>query len=179
MADAVRARGLEAFRADVLAAAPFLAESIAMLTDWDQVKLLTVALDRLDRWHRRGLLAIGDAAHAMSPIGGVGINLAVQDAVAAANLLAGPLARGEEVDALLPKVQARRNFPTRVTQAIQNVVQKRIVVPTLAGRAATRPPAFLDVLRRFPVLQRLPGRLIGLGIRPEHVRSPAARQGNL
>jgi 2-polyprenyl-6-methoxyphenol hydroxylase-like FAD-dependent oxidoreductase len=174
LADSVRARGLEAMRGEIVAAAPFLAGTIDTLTNWDQVKLLTVALDRLERWHRPGLLAIGDAAHAMSPVGGVGINLAVQDAVAAANLLAGPLARGEDVDPLLPKVQARRSFPTRATQAVQKLVQQRIIVPTLAGEAATRPPAVFGMFRRFPVLQRLPGRLIGLGVRPERIRSPAA-----
>lgn len=145
------------------------------IRDWDDVKLLTVTVDRLDRWHRPGLLVIGDAAHAMSPIGGVGINLAIQDAVAAANVLAGPMAAGGDPDPLLAKVAARRLFPTRVTQRFQQLVQDRIIAPLLAGKFdRTTPPLAALALDRWPLLRRIPGRLLGLGVRPEHVRSPAA-----
>ena len=174
-ADAVRARGIAAFRDDVAQAAPELRAAAAELTGWGQVKLLSVALDRLTRWHCPGLLAIGDAAHAMSPVGGVGINLAIQDAVAAANLLAGPMAAGQGVDGLLARVQARRMFPTRVTQAIQRIAQRRIIGRVLAADLVlTRAPLALRAIRRFPVLARIPARVVGLGVRPEHVRSPVA-----
>ena len=139
----------------------------------DEVKLLAVALDRLDRWSRPGLLAIGDAAHAMSPIGGIGINLAVQDAVAAANILAASIARGEDVDALLPKVQERRLLPTRLIQAGQKAAQDRIIGRVLGGGPIVV-PRIVKLLDRFPLLRRLPGRMIGLGFRRERVRSPAA-----
>lgn len=174
-ADAVRARGLDAFRAETLRAAPELGEAIEAITDWDQVKLLSVSLDRLTRWHRPGLLAIGDAAHAMSPIGGVGINLAVQDAVAAANALAAPLSRGESVDHLLGEVQARRIFPTRAIQGVQRMVQRRIIGRVLGSTVTLkRPPLAMRLLKRFPILARIPGRAVGLGIRREHIRSPEA-----
>jgi len=176
-ADRVRARGLDAFRAEIARTAPELAGKADALRGWDEVKLLTVTLDRLIRWHRPGLLAIGDAAHAMSPIGGVGINLAIQDAVAAANILAGPLAAGADVDPLLARVQARRMFPTRIIQAIQRAVQTRIIGPVLEEEGdgtALAPPLALRLLDAVPLLQRIPARLVGLGVRPEHVRSPAA-----
>ena len=128
-------------------------------------------VDRLKRWHRPGLLCIGDAAHAMSPIGGVGINLAVQDAVAAANLLAAPLRGGTLTEADLARVQRRRTPPTVATQLLQRVIQRRVVAPTLAGRAPPRPPRVVRLLARFPALQVLPARLIGVGFRPEHVRT--------
>ncbi len=140
----------------------------------DDLHLLSVALDRLDTWHRPGLLAIGDAAHAMSPIGGIGINLAIQDAVAAANILAGPLARGENPDPLLRKVQARRLFPTRVIQAGQKAAQDNVIGTVLSGAPIVDAPAALKLLDRFPLLRRIPGRIIGLGVRRERVRSPAA-----
>jgi 2-polyprenyl-6-methoxyphenol hydroxylase-like FAD-dependent oxidoreductase len=136
--------------------------------------LLTVALDRLTCWHRPGLLAIGDAAHAMSPIGGIGINLAIQDAVAAANALAGRMARGEPIDGLLDKVQARRLFPTRLVQSAQKLAQDAIIGRVLGGGAITRAPLAIRLLDRFPLLRRIPGRLIGLGIRREHVTSGTA-----
>ena len=139
----------------------------------DDVKLLSVALDRLTSWARPGLLAIGDAAHAMSPIGGIGINLAIQDAVAAANILAGPLARGNDVDQLLRKVQERRLFPTRIIQAGQKAAQDRIIGRVLSG-GPVRAPRFVKLLDRVPMLRRIPGRIIGLGVRRERVRSPAA-----
>jgi len=140
----------------------------------DDLHLLSVALDRLDCWHRPGLLAIGDAAHAMSPIGGIGINLAIQDAVAAANILAGPLARGEAADPLLHKVQARRTLPTRVIQAGQKLAQDNVIGTVLSGAPIVDAPAILKLLNRFPLLRRIPGRIIGLGVRRERVQSPAA-----
>lgn len=171
-AAAVRARGIDAFRADVAATAPVLADGIGVLTDWDAVKLLSVSLDRLTRWSRPGLLAIGDAAHAMSPVGGVGINLAIQDAVAAANILAGPMLRGEAIDPLLGDVQRRRMFPVRVIQAMQRAAHARGIGAALGG--TLRPPLALRLLDRVPLLQRIPARIIGLGIRREHIRSPRA-----
>ena len=177
-AEALRARGIEDFRAGVAAAAPFLAEAAAELQDWNQVKLLTVELDRLTCWHRPGLLAIGDAAHAMSPMGGVGINLAIQDAVAAANFLARPLANGEEVDSLLGRVQRRRMLPTRIIQAMQRAAQNRLIERiVLRNVPIRRPPRLVRLMQRFPILQRLPARLIGIGFRAEHVRSPDAGLG--
>jgi 2-polyprenyl-6-methoxyphenol hydroxylase-like FAD-dependent oxidoreductase len=136
----------------------------------DDLHLLSVALDRLDRWHRPGLLAIGDAAHAMSPIGGIGINLAIQDAVAAANILAGRLARGEDADPLLYKVQRRRLLPTRVIQAGQKLVQDNVIGTVLSGAPIEDAPAVVKLLDRFALLRRIPGRIIGLGVRRERVR---------
>jgi 2-polyprenyl-6-methoxyphenol hydroxylase-like FAD-dependent oxidoreductase len=147
------------------------------LTSMEQMHLLTVTLDRLDRWHRPGLLAIGDAAHAMSPVGGVGINLAIQDAVAAANILAAQLARGEGVDPLLAKVQARRMLPTRLVQAGQRFAQERIIGAVLRPDVRIdRLPWPVRMLNRFAWLRRIPGRMIGLGVRRERVQSPAARR---
>ncbi|MBS0503812.1 MAG: FAD-dependent oxidoreductase [Proteobacteria bacterium] len=170
------ARGIDAIRAEVAAAAPDL--DLAELDDISDLHLLTVTLDRLTRWHRPGLLAIGDAAHAMSPIGGIGINLAIQDAVAAANALAGPLAKGANVDILLERVQRRRMFPTRVIQAGQKAAQDNLIGRLLdtAGPPITKAPLVVRLLDRFPLLQRIPGRIIGLGIRREHVHSPDATQ---
>ncbi len=174
-AERLRADGLANFRDDVAQTAPLLANATAELIDWHQVKLLTVSLDRLDRWHRPGLLVIGDAAHAMSPIGGVGINLAVQDAVAAANILAAPLATGASVDHLLGKVQRRRMPPTRIVQAMQRTAQNRLIAAViLKGAPITRAPWIVRLMQRFPVLQRIPAYMIGIGFRAEHVRSPVA-----
>jgi 2-polyprenyl-6-methoxyphenol hydroxylase-like FAD-dependent oxidoreductase len=174
MAEEVRARGIEPFRAEVLGIAPMLGERIATVKSWDDVKLLSVSLDRLERWHRPGLLVIGDAAHAMSPIGGVGINVAVQDAVAAANALAGPMAAGEDVDPLLDRVAKRRLPAVRITQGFQRAAQQRIISPLLMRQGgAFEPPRALEWLDRYPVLRRIPAALIGFGWRPEHVRSPA------
>lgn len=171
----IRARGIAALRDKIEKAVPELGNLDMALTDMDQMHLLTVALDRLDRWHRPGLLAIGDAAHAMSPIGGVGINLAIQDAVAAANILAGPMQAGEPVDRLLGKVEKRRLFPTRVVQAGQKLAQNRVIDRLLAPDSRlNRPPLLVRLLDRFPTLRRIPGRIIGLGVRREHVRSPNA-----
>jgi 2-polyprenyl-6-methoxyphenol hydroxylase-like FAD-dependent oxidoreductase len=168
----IRARGLDAFRAEVAAFAPHLADRVHELAAWDDIKLLTVAVDRLPRWYRDGLLCIGDAAHAMSPIGGVGINLAIQDAVAAANLLAEPLITGRLTTEDLHRVQRRRNWPTRVTQGLQLVVQNRVIGPMLAQTGDMPVPTVLRLMARFPVLRRIPARLVGVGVRPEHVRSP-------
>ena len=170
---AVRAKGLPAFRDDIVRLAPFLRDRVAELRDWDDVKLLTVAVDRLERWWRPGLLCIGDCAHAMSPIGGVGINLAVQDAVAAANILAVPLRDGALHDAHLAAVERRRRFPTRATQALQVAVQHRVIDPALRSDRPIGAPWPLRLLSHLPLLPRLPARLIGIGFRPEHVRSPA------
>jgi 2-polyprenyl-6-methoxyphenol hydroxylase-like FAD-dependent oxidoreductase len=175
MADAIRERGLDAFRADVAATAPLLTPGVDDLQSWDQVKLLTVELDRLTTWHRPGLLAIGDAAHAMSPIGGVGINLAVQDAVAAANYLAGPMADGSDVDDLLWRVQRRRMLPTRIIQAMQRTAQNRIIDRVvLKNVPISGPPRLIRLMQRFPILQRIPAWLIGMGVRREHINSPDA-----
>src|SRR2546426_363695 len=164
-----RARGLAAFRDEVARLADARADASA-LRDWEDVKLLTVRVDRLARWFRPGVLCLGDAAHAMSPVGGVGINLAIQDAVAAANLLAAPLREGRVSAEDLARVQRRREWPTRVTQRVQVLVQNRIVRRVLQRRRPLRPPPAVRLLARFPRLRRLPGRLIGLGVRPEHVR---------
>ena len=173
-AEAYQHRGIDAIREEVAAAAPEDLD-VAELDEISDLHLLTVKLDRLTTWNRRGLLAIGDAAHAMSPIGGIGINLAVQDAVAAANILAAPLARGEDVDPLLPKVQERRLFPTRVIQAGQKAAQDRIIGRLLQGTEPIRQaPLVVRLFDRYPVLRRIPGRIIGLGVRRERVRSPLA-----
>jgi 2-polyprenyl-6-methoxyphenol hydroxylase-like FAD-dependent oxidoreductase len=169
-----QARGIDAIREEVAAAAPPELD-LAELDDISDLHLLTVKLDRLTCWQRPGLLAIGDAAHAMSPIGGIGINLAVQDAVAAANVLAGPLACGEDVDPLLHEVQDRRLFPTRVIQAAQKLAQDNVIGRLLKpGEPLRNAPLLIRLLDRFPLLRRIPGRFIGLGVRRERVRSPAA-----
>jgi 2-polyprenyl-6-methoxyphenol hydroxylase-like FAD-dependent oxidoreductase len=168
--DEVKARGIGWLRDQFAALFPEL-DLTGGLESTDELFLLSVALDRLDCWHRPGLLAIGDAAHAMSPVGGIGINLAIQDAVAAANVLAGPLARGENVDALLEKVQKRRDWPTRVIQRGQKLAQARVIGAVLSGRPITRAPWPVRMLDRFPLLRRIPGRIIGLGVRRERVES--------
>jgi 2-polyprenyl-6-methoxyphenol hydroxylase-like FAD-dependent oxidoreductase len=167
-ADAVRAQGLEAFRARV---ADFVGPAAARrIVSLDDVKLLTVKVDRLETWHRPGLLCIGDAAHAMSPVGGIGINLAIQDAIATANLLVGPLRRGIPVEDDLRKVQERRSFPTRATQAFQTAVQNRLIDPVLRSTQEPSLPWLLRFLQRYaPFLQGVPARLIGIGFRREHV----------
>jgi 2-polyprenyl-6-methoxyphenol hydroxylase-like FAD-dependent oxidoreductase len=169
--DRLRERGLDAFRQTLVSIVPFVRDRVGELRDWNDIKLLTVLVDRLRRWHRPGLLCIGDAAHAMSPIGGVGINLAIQDAVAAANTLAGPLARGACSDADLARVQKRREWPTRVVQRAQLLAQERLIGPALSGGGPQQLPWALKLLRRFPMLRRIPARLVGVGIRPEHVES--------
>jgi len=173
-ADEVRHRGLPAFREGVARVLPFVADRVAELVDWEQIKLLTVRVDRLQRWYRPGLLCIGDAAHAMSPVGGVGINLAIQDAVAAANILFGPLLENRLSIDDLKKVQQRRDWPTRVTQRLQLMIQKRLIARALASDERFTPPLFVRLLAAFPPLRRIPARLIGMGVRPEHVRTIAA-----
>jgi len=165
----IKKRGLEAFRADVVAVAPFLRDRTEELKSWDQIKLLTVLVDRLRKWYRPGLLCIGDAAHAMSPIGGVGINLAIQDAVATANLLGERLSRGTVSIADLQRVQFRRELPTRITQAAQVFIQNRLIRRILGSNEQIQLPWLLRVLMRWPFLRRIPARLIGIGFRPEHV----------
>ena len=172
--DEIKAQGLDAFRDAVAGVAPLMRDRVQELRTWDDVKLLTVKIDRLVQWHRPGLLCIGDAAHAMTPIGGVGINLAVQDAVAAANRLAGPLAAGTVSDDDLAAVQRRRMFPTRMTQAFQVFVQNNVLTRVLAGRTTPVPPWPVRLVSACPVLQRIPARLVGLGVRPEHVETPQA-----
>jgi 2-polyprenyl-6-methoxyphenol hydroxylase-like FAD-dependent oxidoreductase len=168
----VQARGLEPFRADLSRMAPFLGDRTAEIAAWDDVKLLTVSVDRLTDWTRPGLLCIGDAAHTMSPVGGVGINLAIQDAVAAANLLAEGLRAGSVTLEDLRRVQHRRAFPARMTQAGQIFVQKRVITRVLAGRQPLSPPLILKLFGWFPLLRRIPARLVGIGVRPEHIRTP-------
>jgi len=171
--DKVQAAGLDAFRTRVRELAPFLGDRVNELADWEQVKLLTVRVDRLRHWYRPGLLCIGDAAHAMSPVGGVGINLAIQDAVAAANLLAAKLRDGDVTERDLEAVQRRRSFPTRVTQALQLAVQNRVIAPTLGATTNPTPPLVVRLFAQFAPLRRIPARIVGLGARPEHITSPA------
>jgi 2-polyprenyl-6-methoxyphenol hydroxylase-like FAD-dependent oxidoreductase len=173
----IRARGLDAFRGEVGRLAPFAEARLGEIRAWDDVKLLTVQVDRLRRWYRPGLLCIGDAAHAMSPVGGVGINLAIQDAVAAANRLAAPLAQGRVTTDDLRAVQRRRALPTRVTQWLQLAVQRRVIAPVLRTRAPLTAPLVFRLLTGVPFLRRGPGRLVGLGVHAEHVRSPARLAG--
>jgi 2-polyprenyl-6-methoxyphenol hydroxylase-like FAD-dependent oxidoreductase len=165
------ARDISEFRAMVLRLSPWLQDRVAELRSWDDVKLLTVSVDRLPVWHCEGLICIGDAAHAMSPIGGVGINLAVQDAVAAANILVGPLLAGTVTRQDLARIQARRMWPTQMTQRLQLFIQNRIIRRVLGGSKPLKPPFALKILGWFPVLQRIPARLIGIGVRPEHIRT--------
>jgi 2-polyprenyl-6-methoxyphenol hydroxylase-like FAD-dependent oxidoreductase len=167
----IHEKGLQAFRQSVASLAPFAADRVAELQDWDTIKLLTVKVDRLAQWYWPGLLCIGDAAHAMSPVGGVGINLAIQDAVAAANLLAGPLHEGRLTTEDLCRVQRRREWPTQVTQWLQVFVQNRLIKRVLDSTAALRPPLAMKLLARVPFFSRIPARLIGMGVRPEHVRT--------
>lgn len=175
----VRRQGLEAFREKVAQLAPYAKDRVVELRTWDDVKLLTVRVDRLIEWYRPGLLCIGDAAHAMSPVGGVGINLAIQDAVAAANILAGPLRAGRPSVEELEGVQKRREFPTRVTQWIQVAVQRRIIARVLDETKPFKPPFVVRMIGKFPLLQRIPARLIGIGIRPEHVNIPEVNQASI
>jgi 2-polyprenyl-6-methoxyphenol hydroxylase-like FAD-dependent oxidoreductase len=171
--DTIREKGLAALREDLVQVAPFLSGRVDELKDWNDIKLLSVAVDRLRQWSRPGLLCIGDSAHAMSPIGGVGINLAIQDAVAAANILARPLLDGEVSGQLLREVQRRREFPTRVTQGFQVFAHKHALDPALGNETRLRRlPLPFKLLQRFPVLRRIPARMVGVGVRPEHIRTP-------
>jgi 2-polyprenyl-6-methoxyphenol hydroxylase-like FAD-dependent oxidoreductase len=175
-AETFRAAGLEAFRQSIAKVAPTFADRVHELQDWGQIKLLTVKVNRLREWCRPGLLCIGDAAPAMSPIGGIGINLAIQDAVAAANILAPSFARGTPSLDDLKRVQRRREFPTRMTQNFQMAIQNNVMTRMLATKENPKPPLPVRLLNRFPRLRGLPARFIGLGIRPEHVQSPAAAE---
>ena len=167
----LQAEGLDAFRARLAKIAPFFAPQLPALASWDDVKLLSVQITDLATWWREGFLCIGDAAHAMSPVGGVGINLAIQDAVAAANILAAPLREGRLTPQLLQAVQKRRHWPARVTQRVQVAVQEQVLSPLLARTdAPATPPLAVKLLQRLPLLRRLPARLVGIGVRPERVR---------
>ncbi len=177
-ADALRERGIENLREEIASLQPFLRDRVGELRDWNDVSLLTVKVDRLTQWSRPGLLCIGDAAHAMSPVGGVGINLAIQDAVAAANLLYKKLGAGNLSDSDLHAVQRRREFPTRATQKLQVVVQNRVIRRVLSTSQPLKLPLPLKLLRRWPYLRRIPARIIGIGFRPEHVRTPDASHGS-
>lgn len=169
--DEIKAAGLEAFRREIVRASPNLAGGVAAIGSWDDVKLLTVKIDHLTTWHRPGLLCIGDAAHAMSPIGGIGINLAIQDAVAAANVLIPALRRGPVTDADLAAIQKRREWPTRATQRAQAFAQDQIIRRVLERKdPISGAPWPLRLLNRFPALRRIPARFLGLGLRPEHIR---------
>ena len=172
-ADELRQQGLPAFRQELVRLAPFLQDRVDELQDWDDIKLLTVAVDRLRRWFRPGLLCIGDAAHAMSPIGGVGINLAIQDAVAAANILGERLRQGTVSLGDLQAVQRRRTFPTRATQRMQVIVQNNVIRRVLGSTKPIRPPWPVKLLGRWKFLRRIPARVVGMGFRPEHVKTPA------
>jgi 2-polyprenyl-6-methoxyphenol hydroxylase-like FAD-dependent oxidoreductase len=172
-ADQLHQAGLGRLRASVAKLVPCLADRVDELRSWEDVRTLRVQVDRLPRWFRPGLLCIGDAAHAMSPIGGVGINLAIHDAVAAANLLVRPLRDGTLATRHLARVQLRRLLPTVVVQWGQRTIQDRFLSPLLAGRVPAKGPLVLRALRRYPVLQAVPARLVGIGVLPEHVRTPA------
>jgi len=169
-ADEVRARGLEAFRGAIVELMPNLRDRVGEIGSWDDVKLLTVKVNRLRRWYRPGLLCIGDAAHAMSPVGGVGN---IQDAVAAANRLVGPLRNGVVSERDLSDVQGRRMFPTRATQRVQVFIHDKFLSRVLASRTTPAPPWPVRLLDRWPILRRIPARIVGLGFRPEHVHTPS------
>jgi 2-polyprenyl-6-methoxyphenol hydroxylase-like FAD-dependent oxidoreductase len=166
----VHAAGLDAFRAEIVRLAPHFVDRVEELATWNDVKLLTVAVNRLARWDIPGMLCIGDAAHAMSPVGGVGVNLAVQDAVAAANVLVPRMRQGKATEADLRAIQKRRDFPTKATQRVQVLIQDRVISSVLKGQQAPKPPLPLRLLQRFPWLRRFPARAMGMGLRPEHIR---------
>ncbi|CAL62630.1 Monooxygenase, FAD binding [Herminiimonas arsenicoxydans] len=172
---AIRARGLHAFHAELAAVAPLFTDRVQLLQSWDDIKLLSVTVDRLEHWWKPGLLCIGDAAHAMSPVGGVGINLAIQDAVATANILsrslANPQVQAKALTPLLKQVQSRRLFPARITQAVQVAIQNRVLVPVI-GKQSTQAltiPWPLKLLNRWPVLRKIPAYAVGIGVQPEHI----------
>lgn len=172
----IKQKGLPVFRHELAEVVPFLHDRMNELQDWEQVKLLSVAIDRLEKWYTPGLLCIGDAAHAMSPIGGVGINLALQDAVAAANILYQSLRENKNIDsAILQHVQKRRELPTKFTQRLQVTIQKGIISRRLQAGKQNKPPLVMRLLNRWPLLRRLPARLIGIGFRPEHIRTPGPK----
>jgi 2-polyprenyl-6-methoxyphenol hydroxylase-like FAD-dependent oxidoreductase len=170
--DRLQEQGLPEFRNAVARLAPFMADRVGELSDWEPIKLLTVQVDRVRQWYRPGLLCIGDAAHAMSPVGGVGINLAIQDAVATANLLAAPLSDGRVTTEDLRRIQQRREWPTRMTQRVQLAIQDRVIRRVLTNGDRLSPPFAIRLLMLMPFLRRIPARMIGLGVRPEHVHTP-------
>jgi 2-polyprenyl-6-methoxyphenol hydroxylase-like FAD-dependent oxidoreductase len=173
--DELQRRGIESFREDIAQLAPFMRDRVVGLRDWSEVSLLTVKVDHLRRWYREGLLCIGDAAHAMSPVGGVGINLAIQDAVAAANILARPLLEKRISVDDLQRVQRRREFPARVTQRVQVFIQNNVFRRVLAASGPTSPPWPMRLVQRWPLLRRLPAYAVGVGLRPEHVHTRDVR----
>jgi len=166
----IQQKGLPALRDELVRLAPFLSDRVNELASWEDLKLLTVAADRLKKWYRPGVLCIGDAAHAMSPIGGVGINLAVQDAVATGNILTAPFLRGAITVDDLSKIQRRREWPTKMTQKLQAFVQDRVIGRVLGGRERPSAPLVLRLMNQWPLLRRIPARVLGVGFRPEHVR---------
>jgi len=170
----IQSAGIDAFRATIARMAPYLQDTIDALKSFDDVSLLTVTVDRLPQWSLPNFLCIGDAAHAMSPIGGVGINLALQDAIAAANALAAPLRTGPVDQSVLRAVQARRTFPVVVIQRLQVFLQDHVVLPILRNEKPVRVPFMLRLLQYIPMLRRIPAYVIGVGVRPEHVRTPVA-----
>ena len=170
--EAIRSKGLDAFRKSLVEINPALADRVQELASWDDIKLLTVVIDRLKRWYRDGLLCIGDAAHAMSPVGGIGINVAIQDAEAAGNILGPALRAGPVPESVLAAVQRRREWPMRMTQGLQVVVQNLVIRNVLQLQKQPRAPFLVKLLNWFPVFRRIPGRIIGMGFRPEHVRTP-------
>jgi 2-polyprenyl-6-methoxyphenol hydroxylase-like FAD-dependent oxidoreductase len=173
-ADEVKGIGIQKFRKTIGDISSFLRDRLNEIDNWDDVKLLTVEVDRLSRWYRPGLICIGDAARAMSPIGGVGINLAVQDAIATANILAEPLRRGTVTIETLKQVQQRREFPTRVTQRLQIILQNNIIGPALKEKGKRPKAPFFMKIMQWPLLRRVPGRLLAFGVRPEHIHVAAA-----
>jgi 2-polyprenyl-6-methoxyphenol hydroxylase-like FAD-dependent oxidoreductase len=166
----IKTKGLQDFRQGITSLALFTKDRVNEITDWDQIKLLSVTVDRLQTWYRPGLICIGDAAHAMSPVGGVGINLAIQDAVAAANVLVPAFKKGTPTEANLARIQKRREFPTRMTQRFQVLVQDRVLIPYLQSNQTAKVPWMLRLFNWFPFLRSFPARFIGLGIRSEHVK---------
>jgi len=169
----LQGKGLDAFRREIVKLAPFVENRVTEIKDWSEVKLLTVMVDRLTQWYQAGLLCIGDAAHAMSPVGGVGINLAIQDAVAAANILTESLLKGTTSISDLKAVQDRRILPTKLTQRAQVFMQERVINRVLGSRKV-QTPWFLRLFKVWPFLRRIPARLVGIGVRPEHVRTTDA-----
>ncbi len=176
--DEIKQNGLPAFQERLAKFAPVFRDRVGELDDWNKIRLLTVKVDRLRRWHCPGLLCIGDSAHAISPIGGVGINLAIQDAVAAANILAGPLRAGVADEKHSGKVQKRRELPTRLTQRMQLFIQKRVISRVLKSDQPVSPPGFMKLFQHWPWLRRIPARIIGLGFRPEHIKTIAVKSGD-
>jgi 2-polyprenyl-6-methoxyphenol hydroxylase-like FAD-dependent oxidoreductase len=170
----IKQKGLDQFRGMISELASFLKDRVNELRTWDDIKLLTVKVDRLRQWYRTGLVCIGDAAHAMSPVGGVGINLAIQDAVASANILAEPLGNGSLSNDHLEKIQRRREFPAKLTQKFQIAIQNRVIGRVLKSTGKTKLPWVMQLLKHWPFLRRIPARLIGIGVRPEHVRTRIA-----